>query len=266
LILAKWITRVCGTLCDRVVAVSRTVKAALLLAGVARRKVRVIHNGVELRCDGEWRASRLGQDRLAEGGSKPIFANVGQFVPWKKQSAFLLAARHVASRFPEGRFWLVGADLFGRRPGYETELRKMAKTLGIHDQVRFLGWQDDMDAIWRQVTCLVHTADKEPFGRVIIEAMAHGVPVIAVGASGPAEVVENSRTGLLVPPDDVEALAGAMLAVAGDSRLADRLARAAYDRVKTDFTAERTAASVERLYEDLMGKAGRGGGERCESA
>ncbi|MCY2927558.1 MAG: glycosyltransferase, partial [Planctomycetota bacterium] len=94
-----------------------------------------------------------------------------------------------------------------------------------------------MAGIWPRVDCLVHTADTEPFGRVIIESMAAGVPVIAADGGGPSEIIERDVTGILVPPDEEASLAQAMLQMAREPAAAARLALAARRRVMEKFTA-----------------------------
>ena len=109
-----------------------------------------------------------------------------------------------------------------------------------------------MDRIWAEVDCLVHTAEHEPFGRAIIEAMAAGVPVIAVDSCGPSEIIQHGRTGLLVRPGDDVAVAEAMLRIARDRSFADTLVQAARETVYSRFRAEDTARRVAAVYEEVL--------------
>ena len=106
---------------------------------------------------------------------------------------------------------LIGDDIFRRDWRYKKELLAKVACSEIADRITMRGWSKDMEQVWREVDCLVHTADKEPFGRVIVEAMAHKVPVIAVDCCGPKEIIENNKKGILVPANDVDALSKAML-------------------------------------------------------
>jgi len=120
--------------------------------------------------------------------------------------------------------------------------------------VQCIGWQKDMEPLWRQADCLVHTANMEPFGRVLIEAMAHSRPVIAYANGGPAEIVDDGRTGLLVPFGDVGALSAAMLKMARENGLAEMMGTAANQRVRERFGADKTAEGVMAVYRKLMGE------------
>lgn len=245
-----WIVRPCGWFCDRVIAVSHCVAGWLKACGVKDSKIEVIHNGVDSRDEGLPTAASEG--RASRRGGLFVFANVGQFVPWKRQLHFLAAAARVGAVLPHAKFWLVGDDLSGRHATYRRKLREYARGHALSEAAVFCGWREDLSGLWREVDCLVHTAEREPFGRVVIEAMNAGVPVIAVNANGPGEILEDERTGLLVPPGDVESLADAMLRIASDPDLAERLARAAREEVGQRFRADRTARRVADVYADVL--------------
>lgn len=231
---------------DRIISVSQATRAHLLARGVDPAKVDVIHNGVAI--EGQGCAGTRAGDMLP----CRTFASVGQFVPWKRQHLFLLAAARVAGQVPDARFAVIGDDLFGRGGQYGRFLRQRARGLGLEGRVVFPGWLNGMDRAWADIDCLVHAADHEPFGRVIIEAMHAGVPVIAVDGGGPGEIIQDGVTGLLVRAGDPEALSGAMVRLAQDAALAGALARAARQRVLEQFTAERVAQRVDQVYRELL--------------
>ena len=109
-----------------------------------------------------------------------------------------------------------------------------------------------MNEVWSKIDCLVHTASREPFGRVIIEAMSHGVPVVAVDSCGPGEIIRNGESGLLVQAGDIEGLSEAMLKIATDNELKTKLAKAGYRDATSNFTAERTAALIKEIYDEVL--------------
>jgi glycosyltransferase involved in cell wall biosynthesis len=246
-------SRFCCWLCERVIAVSHAVKDTLVERGVSPDKIKVVHNGVE----------SIYFDQIDESEAPfamppsrenhtPVFAHVGQFVPWKNHIAFLKAASHVASQLPEARFAIVGDDIFGRDSAYKSSLLSYAGNSAIAERISFLGWQEDMHKVWPKIGCLVHTADREPFGRVIIEAMAYRIPVIAIANCGPSEIVENGKTGILVDANNIEALSKAMLKIALDTQFARELAAAAYDRAMSNFRADETAARIKEIYDEML--------------
>jgi glycosyltransferase involved in cell wall biosynthesis len=112
------------------------------------------------------------------------------------------------------RFLVVGSSSFGLEPAYAQELRQFAKDAGMEDRVMFLGQRSDMNDLLNACDVVVHASvEPEPWGLVVAEAMAAGRAVVAAAAGGPLEMIEDGRTGLLVPPGDAEALAAAMAAL-----------------------------------------------------
>jgi glycosyltransferase involved in cell wall biosynthesis len=243
----RLLTRWCISRADVIIAVSNSIKSALAELGASAEKIDVVYNGIE---------PLIQKQSCAPGRNGHFtFACVGQIVRWKNQEAFLRAAEIVHRRFPGARFLLVGSDVFDRRDSYEAELRAMTAS-GRMSYVQCIGWQEDMEPIWRQTDCLVHTAHMEPFGRVLIEAMTHGRPVVAFASGGPAEIVDDGRTGLLVPFGHVQALSEAMLRIAREPRLAEAMGRAATQRVLKQFGADKAAEGVMAVYQKVLGQNG----------
>ena len=177
-------------------------------------------------------------------------AVVGRLAPWKGQDVFL---RAFAEAFPtpspvQGE--LVGAALFGE-DDYAAALRLLVDDLGLAGRVELDGFVADVGARLARSDVLVHCSTMpEPFGQVVVEGMAAGLPVVAADAGGPAEVVTHEVDGLLVPPGDVAALAGALRRLDADPALRRRLAAAGLERA-TDFHPEVGAAAVLAAYADL---------------
>jgi len=246
------LAKFCSRFSKKVIAVSNAVKDALIKQGVNPDKIEVVYNGIDGTCllPGENEKTPIAQS--ASEKHSFVFAHVGQLVPWKNHIAFLKAASHAAPFVPTARFVFIGDDISGRDSAYKRHLLSYVENSAIAKRISFLGWQEDMNQVWPKINCLVHTTDREPFGRVIIEAMAHKVPVIAVDACGPSEIIQNGRAGILVSAGDIEELTEAMLKVALDAQLAKKLTAAAYDCVCSDFTADRTATRVRQIYEEVL--------------
>jgi L-malate glycosyltransferase len=239
------VSRICGFFCNRAIAVSKTVRDMLIGHVVNPTIIEVVYNGVQIENN-----LLVANDKIY---NKPlIFANIGQFVPWKKQDVFIEAAFCLIQAGSKAEFLLIGDDIFGRDTSYKAKLVNKIKTAGMGDKITFMGWQANMETLWSRIDCLVHTATNEPFGRVIIEAMAHRVPVIAANCGGPAEIVQDGVTGLLVKPDDVGELTRAMQKIAIDHNFARTLADAAFNHVIANFSAERTAQSVKTVYKEVL--------------
>lgn len=160
-------------------------------------------------------------------GGPFTFGMVGRLTPWKGQDVVLraFAAARTAGLDPSARLRLVGAPLFGDDDLFGRELRVLAQELGIAGHVDFRGHRSDVGGEMAGCDVVVHASTRpEPFGQVVVEAMAFGRPVIAADAGGPAEVITDGHDGLLVAPGDVDALASAMVRLATDREARGRLA------------------------------------------
>lgn len=180
---------------------------------------------------------------------------VGRLSPWKGQHVLLDA---FAAAFPDGNATalVIGDALFGETE-YADGLRRQATQLGVGDRVQFTGHVPDPTPWYSRMDVLVHASTlPEPFGQVVVEGMAAGLPVIATNAGGPTEVITDEIDGLLVAPGNVGELAALLQRLAADAHLRDRLGRAAQRRAR-DFTLDRTAAAVMSVY-DVVGPGRRG--------
>jgi glycosyltransferase involved in cell wall biosynthesis len=175
---------------------------------------------------------------------------VGRIAPWKGQDVFL---RAFALAFPSGevRAVLVGAPLFGE-DAYEQSLHDLVAELGIAERVEFRGFRDDVPAELARLDVLVHASiTAEPFGQVVVEGMAAGLPVIASAEGGPAEVITDGVDGLLVPPGQPKRLADALRRVAADPGLRRRLGERA-QRTAAAYTPENVATQVLEVYQGVL--------------
>lgn len=248
----RFLTKLYGRVSQRIIAVSNTVRNDLIAKGIRPNKIKVVHNGVD-------------KDSFSQSGARDsfdtpgyprnasfVFAHIGQSVPWKNHILYLKAASNVAKYLYDTRFALIGANIFSRGTMYERFIFGYAKSSPIAERIDFVGWQENMNKVWPLINCLVHTAKQEPFGRVIIEAMAHRIPVIAIGTCGPREIIQDHKTGILVPADNVDALSEAMCKVAQDRQFAGRLVNAAFEHVMSNFTADKTAVQIQEIYMELL--------------
>jgi glycosyltransferase involved in cell wall biosynthesis len=127
-------------------------------------------------------------------------------------------------------------------------LKSLAGSLGIADRVHFLGWRQDVASLIAAADALVCPSRQEPLGNVVLEGWAQGTAVVAAAAVGPASLIEDGTSGLLVPVDDADALASALNRVIEDAGLRTRLA----DGGRADFEAEFTKDAVVKKYRELF--------------
>ena len=174
---------------------------------------------------------------------------IGRVAPWKGQDLFL---RAFAEAFPEGeaRCVLVGAPMFGEDE-YERDLRALSTQLGLGARAEFSGFRADVWSELARMDILVHASCiPEPFGQVVLEGMAAGVPVIAADAGGPSELITHDRNGVLYPMGDQSALATAMRELGSDPERRKRLAVGGLASA-ADYHPDAVAERLQRLYRSL---------------
>jgi glycosyltransferase involved in cell wall biosynthesis len=173
----------------------------------------------------------------------------------------LEAARRLESPGAELHYLIVGQRHSGKAEAieYERQLRQRAQQPPLAGRVHFLGRREDVAAILNEITLLVHAARQEPFGRVLLEAAASGVPVVAADVGGTREVfgaaadpsVAAQHGCLIVPSDDAAAVAEAMRRVVAAPDLAQRLARAGRRWAVDRLDVRQAVAQLLRHYRDL---------------
>ena len=185
-----------------------------------------------------------------KGGDRPLTIGlVGRLSPWKGQDVFLKA---FAAAFPDGqeRAHLVGSVMFGEEE-WEKHLHRLADELGITHRVDFRGFREDIWAEYALLDIAVHASTTpEPFGQVVLEAMAAGVPLIAAAEGGPAEVVLHGVDGLLVPPRNPELLATALTQLAQSEDLRCTLVQGGH-ATAARYGPERTAQGLIHVYRSM---------------
>jgi glycosyltransferase involved in cell wall biosynthesis len=132
------------------------------------------------------------------------------------------------------------------------ELEALAGALGIADRVRFLGWRDDREALFAAADICVFPSRYEPFGSVTLEAWAHRLPLVAAASAGPASVIRDGEDGLLVPIDDVAAMAASLTRLMDDPELRHRLVEAGWQQYQARFTETAAVSRWLDLFRRLL--------------
>ncbi len=230
------------------VAVSRAVAQALVDAGVPSRNVRTIPNGIPVESYSRPASGRL---RSIIGAGNPLVGVLGRFTPWKGQHVALDIVRQCVSRGQAVHFVFVGRA-FNEDQEYEAELHKFVARHNLSSSVTFMPFQSDVASVLADLDIVLHTSVKpEPFGRVIIEAMAAGAIVIAAAAGGVKEIIESGSTGFLVDPGDVPAYVDAIQQALGNPARRRAMIAAAKLAVKSQFSVERVFEQFDELITSL---------------
>ncbi|MDD5155237.1 MAG: lipopolysaccharide heptosyltransferase II [Candidatus Omnitrophica bacterium] len=177
---------------------------------------------------------------------------IGRITPIKGHLYFIKAMAKVAKSVARLKIWIVG-DAPVSKSSYKEELQVLVKRLGLWNYTQFLGTQRDIPAVLSNLDLLVMaTTTQEAFGRVIVEAQACGVPVVATKVGGVVDVIDDGKTGLLVPAADPESMAEAILKVYKDKELSAGFAEAAYKKVQEEYNVELMVKNTLKVYEDAL--------------
>lgn len=243
--------RALSSTCTAAVCVSQAV-ARHLPAGAPAH---VLYNGVRLE---DFRRSRdeAGQALRTSWGMPAdafLVGQVARLAPWKGQQAVIEAAAQVLAALPQARVAIVGGDIFADQGPYRRELQALIETLGLSSAVVLTGHREDVGHILAAFDVLVHASHDEPFGRILVEAGAAGLPVVAFADGAVPEIIVHEQTGLLVPAGDSAALAAGLRRLAENPALSRRLGAQAQQHIAAHFEIGRHTAAVEAVYEQILG-------------
>lgn len=244
-----------GREADAVVAISHYAAHDF---GSGNGSVHVLHNAIDpARYQAEVAAGHAFRARLDISPQAPLVAVVGQLTPWKGQHDALDALALLRRAHPHAHLAIVGAAKFtGKHRRYDTAayrdtLRARAAAPDLAGHVHFPGEVAAVAAVYAAADLLVVPSWAEPFGRVVIEAMAAGTPVLATAAGGIPEIITHGVDGWLVPPRDPPALAAALARLLADPSLRARLAAAAHTTVAARFALSHYKTKIEALLASL---------------
>lgn len=251
---------------SRVLTTTEYDRKLILAAGVPAEKVHVVPLGVDLQAYAAAKAEGLKlRQELGIPPSVPLIGFVARMVPQKGHTLFFEALARVIAQRPEVRVLVVGdVAVDGTDPdGFRRMLKARVEELSLSKVVTFTGFRDDISAVMNTIDLFVHASLREPFGSVIVEAMAAGTPVIASKTLGPQEIIEDGITGLLTPPGDVEALAVSILRLLEDRNLTRRLGERGREHVVKRYDLRQTIELLDHHFlEVLDGRGASTGSER----
>lgn len=204
------------TRADALIVLTEHMRAHFIAAGYPAERLEVVPNLVRL----------PEKPQFKKPGSPIVIGAIGRFAV-EKGFADLLAALQLLNQS--------GVDFTARIAGEGPELEHLKvqiQSLGLASQVRLEGWVKDKAAFYKTLDILCVPSREESFGLVMIDAMAHGVPVVATDAPGPASIIKDGESGLLAPRENPAALAAALQKLATHPDMAAWLAEAGWHRVK----------------------------------
>jgi glycosyltransferase involved in cell wall biosynthesis len=192
------------------------------------------------------KAASVGSDRIQ---SKKRVLMLGRIAEWKGQHVFIRAARRLCENDRSTEFIVAGAATTEADAKYERQLRASVESLGLSGRILFTGVVQDVPTLLTTVDVVVHcSTSPEPFGQVIIEAMAASVVVVASNLGGPTEIIRDGVNGRLFPPADDAALARVLRELLDDAWSRRRLAIAGRRTVEEHFRIDQTVTKICQLY------------------
>jgi lipopolysaccharide heptosyltransferase II len=235
---------------ERVIVISRAVGRRMIDDfSVLPERIRLIHRGLD--------ASRYFYDKDRYSSQRQqekerfIVANIGRLTPIKGHEYFIRAIHLLARQYPHIEAWIVGGGA-KRKAKYVEELKVLVDKLGVKNQIKFMGVEENVPELLKKVDLLVlSTTYPEGFGRVIIEAGASGVAVVATKVGGVPDIIDDGKHGLLVPPQDEYKMSEAILTLMQNPSLARTLSMNLRKKVETDFSIDGMIDKTIAVYEEV---------------
>ena len=251
----KRVQRYACQLADCVLVNAEAVRTWLVNEGYDAAKIVVIPNGVDLmRFADRPDAGRIRRDIGLPAGA-PLVVIVSRLTRLKGLEQLIEAAALLRPAHPDARYLIVG-ETAPSDTAYLHVLQRLAVAHGVADRVVFTGLRSDVPAVLAAADVSVMPSLNEALSNALLESMAAGAPTVATRVGGTPEAIVDGETGLLVPPGDARALAGAIAQLLAERALAARLGHAARRLVQARFSVERMVTATEQLYVELLARKG----------
>lgn len=241
-----------STSVDRYIAVSSSVELQLVENGVDADRISVVHDAVDVDNFSRPRDTDAVRDELSIPPEAKVFGLLGRIMGWKGVKEFVSAAIRVLESLDDAYAVIVGDESDGNR-SYFREVQDLAQKSSVRERIIFAGFRDDVPAVVQTLDLLVHTSlQPEPFGLVLVEAMAAGTPVVAADRGGPVDIVADGESGLLVDPEDTAALATAIERVLREPKAARKMGERGRRRARSQFAVDRHAGKIMDIYRSVL--------------
>ncbi|MFB5189219.1 glycosyltransferase family 4 protein [Alicyclobacillus fastidiosus] len=248
--IGRAIRKVAANRVDAVFTISKAIRNNFASTAHLARKSTLVYNGIDT-SDSQWTSIR---PEFGTSEDAFIVGVVGQIAPWKRQHDAILAFSQMTGIREGSELWIVGQPKFRQENvDYEAHLKEQVIALGVQDRVRFLGFREDIMNVMGTIDVLLIPSENEPFGRVVIEAMLAGKPVIGTNDGGISEIVVHGETGFLTDVGDTDSMSKYLREMYEHVELREGLGEQGRRRSLLQFSIERTAQTIERSYAALLG-------------
>lgn len=210
--------------------------------------ITIIPNGIDPPASERSRTEMRNALGLPDDPKIRVIGQVATLMASKGQTVLVDAAKIVLQRVPTAAFLIVG---YPRDHAYRDALVRRAEELGISARVRVTGFPGNIGDVWKAIDIHAHPTLLDSLPQAIMEAMSLGLPSVVTPIAGIPTMVDDEKTGLIVPAGDPEALAAALIRLLEDPAMAQRLGRAAFERYRSNYTTEIMTRSLERVFARL---------------
>jgi len=243
-----WLDKFAAMISDKIIALTDSEVEHYMEIGLIRKKsdAVTIHSGIDLREFTEVKADKCKlKAQLGLPNDSKIITTVARLTGEKGYKYLIDAAQEVLCRVVNAKFLFVGDGIL------RDELEEEARRLHVEQDIMFLGLRHDVSRLLSVSDLFVLPSLYEGQGRVLVEAMAAGLPVVATKVGGVPDVVVDGETGILVPAADSRALAMAIIRILTDEDKAKRMGQAGRERVDPEFSVETMVEKIDMLYRSL---------------
>ena len=237
-----------------IICVSNTIREYMKRAGVDYQNMHVVHNGIDI---ARYKVKRTKADLREEHGIEEgdiIIGVIGNIKEWKGQETIVRSTVQLVKKYDNLKCLLVGA-LPDDSEWYYKKLKNIIEENNIGDKVIFTGFKSNPIDYINLIDIVVHTSiDPEPFGIVILEAMLLAKPIISTTIGGPAEIVIDKKTGILVDPGKPDILSEEIDRLVENPEYAKEIGDEAYKLLKRKYTFEHCLKNTTKIYDGIMKK------------
>ena len=238
-----------------IICVSNIIKETMNNVGLNYSNITVIHNGLDVKRYALKETPDELRVKYKLGHNDKVIGVVGNIKKWKGQETIVRAMGLLITRHPDLKCFLVGAvsEVCDDTTRYKEKLDQIVEENGLKGSVIFTGFQKNPIDYMNLMDVVVHTSiDPEPFGIVLLEAMFLSKPLITTTIGGPAEIIENNKSGLLVEPGKPELLAEAVKKLLDDPVYAAGLGKQGNVRLHQQFTIEKNAEQTMKIFNNAF--------------
>jgi L-malate glycosyltransferase len=235
---------------DRIISISQAIADILVECGISRQKISIVNSGIDLTRMADLPPKKAARSALDIPEDALAIGMVAALTDHKGHRYLLEAWPRVRSSHPEAILLLAGSGEL------EAQLREQAQALEISDSVRFLGYCSNVPGLLAALDLFVISSHKEGLCTSLMDAMAAQLPIVATEAGGIPEVVEDMKTGIIVPPRNPQVLAEAIISLAADRELATSLSTLARETAQQKFDYQQMVTGTLDIYREVLNAGG----------